>query len=645
MNKFESVNKPLMWFMAATMASLIAGCGGGGDQAPILGSTTVTLAPTVTAVAPLANTTGVPINTKIITAAFSKAMDPTTITTASFQLACPTGTPVTGVVTYQSAGNLATLTLPNSPNLPASTVCTATVTTAAKDTTGIALASNFVWNFTTGATADTLPPSVTLTVPATTSPGPTTGVPTNTAVNAVFSEDMAPASISATSVKLTCAAPCVSPAGSVSYAVSSKTAVFTPTTVLASNTTYTATITTAATDIAGNALSGNQAVYPAPGNYVWTFTTSAALDTTPPTVTQVNPVNLSTGQCLTQTVNATFSEAMDPLTINNVTFTVQPSGPPLGAVLPGTVAYNASTLIATFTGTSAFLANTSYTATVTTGVKDAAGNALTSNKVWTFTTGAQACSPVSPIALGTAAPFGDLGGTAGTTNTGTLTIIGGDMGSTATATSSVTGFHDTAGDIYTETPSNIGAVNGLIYTCTVSTTGPTSAAVNPASCTIATNALADAQTTYNNLSPASLPGGTDPGAGQLGGLTLAPGVYKAAGGSFLITGSDLTLDAQGNANAVWVFQTASTLTVGAPGAPRSIILVNGAQSKNIFWQVGTSATVNAAGGGTMVGTILASSAVSFSTVGNVAIVTLNGRAVGLNASVTMTNTVVNVPGP
>lgn len=645
MNRIARITQPIMWLMALLIAAITAGCGGGGGQAPILGTPTATLGPTVTAVAPLANTTGVPVNTKTITAAFSKAMDPATLTTSSFTLACPVGTPITGVVSYQTVGNVATLTLPASTNLPGSTVCTATVTTAAKDTTGIALASNFVWTFTTGATPDTTPPTVTLTIPATTVPGPTTNVPTNTAINAVFSEDMAAASITASSFTLTCAAPCVSPAGNVGYAVSSRTAVFTPSTTLAANTTYTATVTTAATDLAGNALSGNQAVYPAASQYIWTFTTAATPDTTPPTVTLVNPLDLSTGVCLNKTVNATFSEAMDPLTITNANFTLQVTGPPLGALLGGTVAYNASTKIATFTASSTLLANTNYTATVTTGVKDVAGNALASNKVWSFTTGTQACSPVSPVSLGTAAPFGNLGGTAGTTNTGIYTIVGGDLGSTATATSAVTGYHDTGGDIYTETTANIGAVTGKIYTCTVSTTGPTSAAVNPASCTTATNALAAAQTTYNNLSPAVLPGGIDPGAGQLGGLTLAPGVYKAAGGSFQITGSDLTLDGQGDANAVWVFQTASTLTVGAPAAPRSIILINGAQSKNIFWQVGTSATINGAGGGTMVGTILASSAVSLSTVGNVALVTLNGRAIGLNASVTMTNTVINVPAP
>jgi Ice-binding-like len=162
---------------------------------------------------------------------------------------------------------------------------------------------------------------------------------------------------------------------------------------------------------------------------------------------------------------------------------------------------------------------------------------------------------------------------------------------------------------------------------------------------IATQVASDALTAFNNLSPANRPGGTDPGAGQLGGLTLAPGIYKAAGGTFQITGSDLTLDAQNNPNAIFVFQMASSLTVGAPAAPRNITLINGAQAKNVFWQVGTAATINAAGGGTMVGTIIAAAGVVVSTAGNVNIVTINGRALGLNASVTVVNTVVNVPAP
>lgn len=203
MNKFESVTKSLMWFMALLLAAFVAGCGGAGGQDPILGTGGGALAPTVTSVAPLPNATAVPINTKIITAAFSKAMDQATLTPTSFTLACPAGTPVTGgTVTYLAAGNVATLTLPAATNLPANTLCTATVTTGAKDTTGIPLAANFVWTFTTGVATDTTRPRVTLTVPATTIPGPT-AVPTNTAITAAFTEDMAPATIAGTSFTVT----------------------------------------------------------------------------------------------------------------------------------------------------------------------------------------------------------------------------------------------------------------------------------------------------------------------------------------------------------------------------------------------------------------------------------------------------------
>ena len=161
---------------------------------------------------------------------------------------------------------------------------------------------------------------------------------------------------------------------------------------------------------------------------------------------------------------------------------------------------------------------------------------------------------------------------------------------------------------------------------------------------IAAKASLDAQTAFNKLSPGLLPGGTDPYAGLLGGKTIYPGVYKSASGSFKIIGNDLYLDAHGDPNAVWVFQMATSLTVGDT-APRSVILINGAQAKNVFWQVGSAATINGAGGGTMVGTIIASAGVTFSTAGNVAPTVLNGRALALHASVTMVNTHINVPAP
>jgi hypothetical protein len=248
----------------------------------------------------------------------------------------------------------------------------------------------------------------------------------------------------------------------------------------------------------------------------------------------------------------------------------------------------------------------------------------------------------SVVDLGAAATFGVFGGGAGATNQGIYTVIKGDVGTTAASTL-ITGFHDSKA-VYTETTMNKGKVTGVVYTATAprgSAPGVKAAAA----------ALA-AQTAFNNLSPAALPGGIDVsslggGAGELGGRYLAPGVYKSAPGSFAITGGDLTLDGRGDANATFVFQMATTLTVGGPGAafPQSVHLINGAQAKNVFWQVGSAATINAAGGGTMVGTIIAFSGATFSTAGNVDITTLEGRALALHASVTMVNTQINVPAP
>jgi hypothetical protein len=234
--------------------------------------------------------------------------------------------------------------------------------------------------------------------------------------------------------------------------------------------------------------------------------------------------------------------------------------------------------------------------------------------------------------LGSAASFAVFGGGAGITNQGTQTAITGDMGTTGASTM-ITGFHSAVFS-YAETPLNIGAVSGNVYT-----NAPQGSSADFA---YATTVAADALTAFNYL--AAQPNGTDPGAGQLGGLTLLPGVYKSASGAFLITGSDLTLDAQGNADAVWIFQMASSLTVGTPIASRSVILVNGAKASNVYWQVGSAATINGAGGGSMVGTIIASAGMTFSTAGNASVALLSGRALSLFAAVTMVNTVINATG-
>jgi hypothetical protein len=386
--------------------------------------------------------------------------------------------------------------------------------------------------------------------------------------------------------------------------------VFTPAVALAAGNAYTATVTTAATDLAGNALAGNQAPLPAASNYVWTFTAAAAVPAVNLAVASTNPLAGAGSVCTDATINATLSAAtgvrIDPLSINASTFAL--TGPGTTAVTAASVVLDAATgRIATFKPVVALTAGVTYTATLKGGaadVKDLAipANLLPADVIWTFTASACALPPVAAtVALGSASSFGAFGGSAGITSSGIRTVVNGDIGTTAVSTA-VTGFHDAGpGCICTETPLNIGTVNGMIYTAAPPPTVARPSEGTAVTFAAATLARADALAAYNAL--VAMPGGPDPGAGNLGSKTLAPGVYTAAAGSFLIQGGDLTLDAQGNANAVWIFQMANTLTVGGPGSafPRSVILANGALAKNVFWQVGTAATVNAGGGGTMVG--------------------------------------------
>ena len=584
----------------------------------------------MTQVNPANAATGVFINTKL-SATFSQVMDPATINPKTFILK-QGNTAVKGTV---AVIGINAVFIPAS-YLAANTVYSATIiggSNGAKDKDGNEILSDYTWSFTTGATADVTPPTVTFVSPADIA----TGVATNRSVLAAFSEAMDPLSVTSITFTLKQGASTPVP-GTVTY--SGVTAIFKPTDLLLPSTTYTATITTGASDLTGNALAAN---------FVWSFTTGAGPDLTPPTVTLVTPASAAVNVPLNSSVNATFSKDMDSSTITNLTFLVG------GVTLP-VVSYNPITRIATLQPASNLAASTLYTAAIGTEVKDLSGNALATPYSWSFTTGTGILP--SAVPLGLIAPYGTFGGSAGMTNDGILTVVNGDIGSIATGTSNVTGFHDEpAGtyafgviapaphsnyDVYTETGSNQGQVNGNIYTCTNSTTGPTTTA-NVVSCGIATAARLKGVNVYNALALMPSDGVL---AGNLAGTTITPGVYTNSS-SVLIQGGNLTLDAQGDANAVFVFQIGSTLTVGGPGIafPQSIILTGGALAKNVFWQVGTSATINAAGGGTMVGNIIAQDAISFSTTGNVTLVTLEGRALSLTSGVTMTNTIINVPTP
>ncbi len=599
-----------------------------------------TIPPTVIATVPANLAVGVPIN-QALSATFSVAMTASTINATTFTLTGPGTTPVTGTVAYVAAGSTATFT--PTANLAINTLYTATITTGAQSLGGVALASNYVWTFTTGTTV-AVPPTVVSTIPV----NAATNVPANQAISATFSVPMNPATINSTTFMLT--GPGTTPvAGLVAYAAIGNTLTFTPTANLAINTLYTATITTGAQNLAGTGLASN---------YVWTFTTGAFVVVAPQIVSTL-PANAALNVPLTQAVSATFTKAMNPLTITNATFQLTQGG----NTVAGTLSYNAVTFTATLTPLVALLPSTSYVATVTSGATDLAGDPLGTMGApdpWTFTTAATLVPP--PIVLGPIiSNFGTFGGNAGITNQGLLSAVNNGAIGTTAASTLITGFHDdsvvtltgVAACTYTETPLSAALVgpvaatpgSGLIAIFTApGASQPTTACPNEGTATTfatATQAALQALAAYNTLQ--GLAGGITLASNELGGRTLFPGTYKSAT-FYQITGSPLTLDAQGDANAYFIFQIGSSLTVGTPTQSQSVILLNGAQASHVFWAVGNlpGAVINYGGGGTMVGTIISSPGITVSSPGVAAVTTINGRVIALNASVTMVNTIINV---
>ncbi len=317
------------------------------------GATPDTTPPTVVSTGPVNGESGVVLGATL-TAIFSEGMDPTTITSATFTINNGVG----GTVAF--SGTTATFT-PNSALTP-STTYTATITTGATDLAGNAMSGPQAWSFTTEAGPDVVPPSVISTVPI----NGANGISVNTTVSASFSEPVAPETMTISNFTLLQG---VTPVpGMVSLDPSGSTAVFSPGANLEFSTSYTATVTTGVTDLAGN---------PVVSNHTWSFTTGVAPDTTPPTVISRNPENGQTSVALDVTLSALFSEAMDPTTITSATFSVDNG-------VTGTVSFSGTT--ATFVPGVALAPLVTYTAIITTGVSDAAGNAMVSNHTWSFTT-------------------------------------------------------------------------------------------------------------------------------------------------------------------------------------------------------------------------------------------------------------------
>ena len=270
-----------------------------------------------------------------------------------------------------------------------------------------------------------------------------------------------------------------------------------------------------------------------------------------------NSINVVTGTVVT----ATFSQPMDPATINSslfapqLTFTLKDV---TGINVPGSVIMNATNTVAIFTPSASALGlNASYTATVSTAARDAGGTAMAAPVAWSFVTKGVASTAQASVVLGAAGTFAILSKT-GITDVYASAVTG-DVGS-----SPITG----AAILVTCTE-----VTGKIFS--VDATGPLPCVVTNAP--FLTSAVGDMETAYLDASGRTLPDFTELGAGEIGGLTLAPGLYKWGTGVLIST--DVTLS--GGPNDVWIFQIAGTMI---QASATRVTLTGGALAKNVFWQ-------------------------------------------------------------
>jgi hypothetical protein len=279
---------------------------------------------------------------------------------------------------------------------------------------------------------------------------------------------------------------------------------------------------------------------------------------TTPTVLSNTPLDDAMGVPLNGNASATFSEEMNDGTFTTATFTLAFGDP--ASLVQGTIIYADSE--ATFWPAAHLASDTTFTATITTGAESIEGVALTSDYVWSFTTGDTLTAGL-PVNLGTAANFAIL------SKSGISTVpqsaVTGDIGVSPAAATYVTGFS------LTTDPSNVFStspqVTGKVY----------AADYEPPTPSKLTAAVSDMELAFTDAAGRA-PDVTELGAGDIGGMTLISGVYKW--GTGLLIPTDVTLD--GSAADAWIFQIAQNLTMSSG---TNVLLTGGAVPQNVFWQV------------------------------------------------------------
>ncbi|MBS1123367.1 MAG: large protein [Deltaproteobacteria bacterium] len=282
----------------------------------------------------------------------------------------------------------------------------------------------------------------------------------------------------------------------------------------------------------------------------------SAPDAAAPRVVSTIPSSGATGVPINGPISVTFSEPMDPASLTASTFQLT-SG---AAAVQGTVICADSTAV--FWPAAYLTSDGSFTATITTDASNDTGVALAANHVWSFTAG-NTLAPGLPVNLGRAGDFVILA------KSGVSTVppsaVTGDIGVSPVAASSITGFALTADstNVFSTSPQ----VTGKLYAADYASPTPANM----------TTAVSDMELAFTDAAGRA-PDAVELGAGNIGGMTLPPGVYKW--GTGLLIPTDVTL--AGDSNAVWVFQIAQDLTMSSAV---SILLTGGALPHNVFWQV------------------------------------------------------------
>ncbi|MCH8569480.1 MAG: Ig-like domain-containing protein [Balneolales bacterium] len=590
---------------------------------------------------------------------------------------------ISGTIEFDKVGKQMTF-IPDA-DLSPNTVYTGRLKNTVEDLLGNRMLEDYEWSFRTEDDPSSPFPRIESTVPQ----DGDVEVALNIIVSAMFTQEMNSSTINQTSFTLHNGTSLVN--GTVSY--SNLKASFVPDSNLVPETTYTATINSAAQNNLGVTLQND---------FVWTFTTGEADAIVNPTVVSTMPQDGDVDVELNAVVNATFSQLMNPTTLNQSSFTLFNGANQVN----GSVSY--TNLTASFVPSSNLAPETIYTATITTAAQNNLGVALANSFSWSFTTDDEEAI-ANPMVVSTLpqdgaeeialnvivrASFSQLMNP-NSLNASSFTLFDGnnqingsvtynnltasfqpnsDLSPETTYTATITtAAENNSGNNLEEDyiwvfttedeeqvtpPPFLGLAEryGIMATAAITSTGNTvingDVALDPGTSltgfppgvingalninnTESAAARADLLEAYNYFKGLP-PGTTIPAGADLGALypdSIAPGTYTS--GSTMLVTTTLVLDAGGDVNAMWVFQIGSSLTTGS-----DIVLTGGANENNVYWVTTEDATVGV--GSTFNGTIISGRDVTANT-GAI----INGRILAgaiLAGTIALDANTVNVPG-